>query len=102
LCASVCGSRVCLPCATGHRPSRNLPQSAAPPFFGVPLLSRCRSLAMPYNNKRSYSYLEHGTPCRYRNGDRKSTRLNSSHVKISYAVFCLKKKKAIEMFLDST
>src|SRR5690606_41684391 len=27
--------------------------------------------------------------------DRKSTRLNSSHVKISYAVFCLKKKKAM-------
>src|SRR5690606_41912486 len=27
-------------------------------------------------------------------GDRKSTRLNSSHVKISYAVFCLKKKNA--------
>src|SRR5690606_41762120 len=27
--------------------------------------------------------------------DRKSTRLNSSHVKISYAVFCLKKKKII-------
>src|SRR5699024_12827787 len=26
-------------------------------------------------------------------GDRKSTRLNSSHVSISYAVFCLKKKK---------
>src|SRR5690606_41322054 len=30
---------------------------------------------------------------RHQNGqDRKSTRLNSSHVKISYAVFCLKKK----------
>src|SRR5690606_42144948 len=28
-----------------------------------------------------------------RRQDRKSTRLNSSHVKISYAVFCLKKKK---------
>src|SRR3989442_14632503 len=27
--------------------------------------------------------------------DRKSTRLNSSHVRISYAVFCLKKKKNI-------
>src|SRR5215471_21170746 len=27
--------------------------------------------------------------------DRKSTRLNSSHVEISYAVFCLKKKKTI-------
>src|SRR5688572_31623949 len=28
-----------------------------------------------------------------RGGDRKSTRLNSSHSQISYAVFCLKKKK---------
>src|SRR2546427_8886974 len=28
-----------------------------------------------------------------RHGDRKSTRLNSSHSQISYAVFCLKKKK---------
>src|SRR5690242_21033117 len=30
---------------------------------------------------------------RLRFGDRKSTRLNSSHMSISYAVFCLKKKK---------
>src|SRR5690349_23334825 len=29
-------------------------------------------------------------------GDRKSTRLNSSHVEISYAVFCLKKKNTIK------
>src|SRR3989442_6088670 len=29
--------------------------------------------------------------------DRKSTRLNSSHVRISYAVFCLKKKKEQDM-----
>src|SRR5256885_3752641 len=29
-------------------------------------------------------------------GDRKSTRLNSSHLVISYAVFCLKKKKSSE------
>src|SRR5436305_10943439 len=34
-----------------------------------------------------------------RRGDRKSTRLNSSHVRISYAVFCLKKKK---IFLQQT
>src|SRR3989442_4034144 len=38
-------------------------------------------------------------------GDRKSTRLNSSHVRISYAVFCLKKKKTLfrcaGMFTDS-
>src|SRR5207302_10104635 len=33
--------------------------------------------------------VENGRP----HEDRKSTRLNSSHVKISYAVFCLKKKK---------
>src|SRR2546427_2661008 len=32
----------------------------------------------------------HGEKCR---ADRKSTRLNSSHSQISYAVFCLKKKK---------
>src|SRR5690606_40624613 len=31
--------------------------------------------------------------------DRKSTRLNSSHVKISYAVFCLKKKKRGRLLL---
>src|SRR5688572_19531886 len=29
-------------------------------------------------------------------GDRKSTRLNSSHSQISYAVFCLKKKKKLK------
>src|SRR5690606_41449726 len=32
-------------------------------------------------------------PYNFPGQDRKSTRLNSSHVKISYAVFCLKKKK---------
>src|SRR6266480_7251451 len=32
-------------------------------------------------------------PDRVRRRDRKSTRLNSSHMSISYAVFCLKKKK---------
>src|SRR5690606_28167211 len=32
-----------------------------------------------------------------REEDRKSTRLNSSHVKISYAVFCVKKKKHIKL-----
>src|SRR5690606_41306108 len=36
-------------------------------------------------------YMHHDNPLFLQ--DRKSTRLNSSHVKISYAVFCLKKKK---------
>src|SRR3712207_7574596 len=49
------------------------------------------------------SFIDHDGRCRafVRNGpsdssgfqDRKSTRLNSSHANISYAVFCLKKKK---------
>src|SRR5690348_17892366 len=34
--------------------------------------------------------------------DRKSTRLNSSHPSISYAVFCLKKKKQIKTKADQT
>src|SRR5436309_10480696 len=32
--------------------------------------------------------------------DRKSTRLNSSHVKISYAVFCLKKKRIEVVYVN--
>src|SRR5207248_8368996 len=39
-----------------------------------------------------------GEPAR-RRGDRKSTRLNSSHRTISYAVFCLKKKKKLNPLL---
>src|SRR5256885_8046725 len=35
-------------------------------------------------------------------GDRKSTRLNSSHLVISYAVFCLKKKKIIRITLRTS
>src|SRR2546429_1714502 len=35
-------------------------------------------------------------------GDRKSTRLNSSHGYISYAVFCLKKKKSTPLLKDVT
>src|SRR2546430_11457652 len=39
-----------------------------------------------------------GTSCSLAS-DRKSTRLNSSHSQISYAVFCLKKKKALSCLL---
>src|SRR3712207_7872369 len=35
---------------------------------------------------------KNGAQCRMKSIDRKSTRLNSSHANISYAVFCLKKK----------
>src|SRR5690349_23180301 len=50
--------------------------------FMPPLAATVRSASSP---RRSWNW------CRTR--DRKSTRLNSSHVEISYAVFCLKKKK---------
>src|SRR5256885_3754693 len=36
--------------------------------------------------------------CPVNDRDRKSTRLNSSHLVISYAVFCLKKKKNYELY----
>src|SRR5690606_39745453 len=45
--------------------------------------------ARPFRGTRQHGHLRGG--CRAAQ-DRKSTRLNSSHVKISYAVFCLKKK----------
>src|SRR3712207_9071582 len=39
------------------------------------------------------NYLNERISIIHKSGDRKSTRLNSSHANISYAVFCLKKKK---------
>src|SRR2546430_12199366 len=44
---------------------------------------------------RRLGYVDQYFPCELHlyDGDRKSTRLNSSHSQISYAVFCLKKKK---------
>src|SRR3712207_8185687 len=56
-----------------------------PEFFRPILLSRVR-YAEESEKRTSESVF----------GDRKSTRLNSSHANISYAVFCLKKKKLID------
>src|SRR3989442_10120772 len=41
-----------------------------------------------------------GRPQTDQEQDRKSTRLNSSHVRISYAVFCLKKKKYMWLIIS--
>src|SRR2546430_12048890 len=41
-------------------------------------------------------------PSRRRDQDRKSTRLNSSHSQISYAVFCLKKKKIYALTITNS
>src|SRR3989442_9097162 len=48
--------------------------------------------AVALEHARYVAWLE-GENRRLNELDRKSTRLNSSHVRISYAVFCLKKKK---------
>src|SRR2546429_6450159 len=46
-----------------------------------------------FDNGVSDLFIHEMPPGKINNGDRKSTRLNSSHGYISYAVFCLKKKK---------
>src|SRR5204863_5486766 len=64
-----------------------------------------RSTLFPYTtlfrSSMLYVFLDAGQVTRTAPGrtyleDRKSTRLNSSHVEISYAVFCLKKKNDVE------
>src|SRR6266571_1646712 len=59
-----------------------------------------RSTLFPYTTlfrpappSTTWSATAFPTTSRSRRADRKSTRLNSSHMSISYAVFCLKKKK---------
>src|SRR5207249_10269591 len=112
--------------ATKRTPQRNLEHSRVPYIFIYcypthqnlhsfptrrssdldPAVTECRRFP-PQNLARCCRTLEH-SPSRTgrrtaarrsreaREGDRKSTRLNSSHVSISYAVFCLKKKKHIQ------
>src|SRR3989442_7643809 len=63
-------------------------------------LSRCRREATGHReprDTRAQQELRGTQPgdVAHAEQDRKSTRLNSSHVRISYAVFCLKKKKKI-------
>src|SRR5436305_12039424 len=56
----------------------------------LPILS-ADSIPRPMRPSAARSFIDY--PIEISGGDRKSTRLNSSHVRISYAVFCLKKKK---------
>src|SRR5450432_4522833 len=57
-------------------------------LFPYTTLFRSRSMAHPRQERYARHELHREEPA-----DRKSTRLNSSHDQISYAVFCLKKKK---------
>src|SRR5690349_24189871 len=57
---------------------------------GVPVIGSTPNPALPRSAVVPVDWADRAARgCR----DRKSTRLNSSHVEISYAVFCLKKKK---------
>src|SRR3989442_4708112 len=56
------------------------------PARGHAAVGDCRGIGMVVRNFR------HGDATTITNGDRKSTRLNSSHVRISYAVFCFETK----------
>src|SRR5437899_6341732 len=70
-------------------------------FFFLMIRRPPRSTLFPYTTLFRSDILHmvttrkvaHVSAPRFANPDRKSTRLNSSHLGISYAVFCLKKKK---------
>src|SRR3989442_6929964 len=65
--------------------SHALPQGRETDFLDRSRSAAFRKVARAMNNKIARPI--------EKIGDRKSTRLNSSHVRISYAVFCLKKKQ---------
>src|SRR6478752_9282815 len=69
---------------------RRPPRSTLFPYTTLFRSSRRRSRPAHSAGPRRSLVAARRTP---RRGDRKSTRLNSSHGYISYAVFCLKKKK---------
>src|SRR5436305_10166276 len=71
---------------------RRPPRSTLFPYttlFRSPITTRVQ----PWPSSLDFSKFRENTFSLPETTDRKSTRLNSSHVRISYAVFCLKKKK---------
>src|SRR5215208_8141332 len=71
---------------------RRPPRSTLFPYTTL-FRSPPRLLRSPRRGRRRGGCVDRRSRGRRTRGDRKSTRLNSSHVAISYAVFCLKKKK---------
>src|SRR2546427_5721384 len=69
------------PGAGGERAARRIPDGPA------------RTIRRAPSGDDPAARVDGALPARRRRADRKSTRLNSSHSQISYAVFCLKKKK---------
>src|SRR2546427_9458452 len=82
--------------ASWERPSPSsacclLPASQSAALLRPSRRLRSRSSPPPRGSTSNTTWCPTG-PCRPTSSDRKSTRLNSSHSQISYAVFCLKKK----------
>src|SRR5436853_3806249 len=78
---------------------RRPPRSTLFPYttlFRSPLLCSTRPASYAACGKTSAGTMPSIKSSEARFSDRKSTRLNSSHLGISYAVFCLKKKKKKE------
>src|SRR5690554_7040496 len=95
-----------LKCYSAHRDLHSFPtrrssdldqlkQSSIQPFPSVSVSSRTQSKSSSCKGGNSPFWYSLFTlrMALHMFSDRKSTRLNSSHVRISYAVFCLKKKK---------
>src|SRR6202051_5263707 len=88
MCSSGCKSIVCVYACSSY-------------FFFLMIRRPPRSTLFPYTTLFRSAELTFGAGATYRDFayfyvgtlDRKSTRLNSSHMSISYAVFCLKKNK---------
>src|SRR3712207_7627185 len=78
------------PCSTPHCARKRTPSSSRPRTLGREPLDGAEELA-PNGRQHARSGLGDRDLLALP-GDRKSTRLNSSHANISYAVFCLKKK----------
>src|SRR5256886_13188565 len=73
------------------------PAAQVVPVTGVELAAGARQPTRAAADQRAQQIFMPGVACRaLLVGDRKSTRLNSSHSQISYAVFCLKKKNLTE------
>src|SRR5207302_5449205 len=86
-CSSLCASAGSTDCASANFDEHNA-RITSRNFQCFMLETKCRKPIVEERNKPGALFYN-----RAKRKDRKSTRLNSSHVKISYAVFCLKKKK---------
>src|SRR3712207_6973915 len=69
-------------------------------LVNVPIVSSSASDMVVSANERYSRFFKRPIASRSASLDRKSTRLNSSHANISYAVFCLKKKETISHLHD--